>query len=141
MQAKIRAQKSAEAMWANDDFSRHFGMKIEHVDEGYAKLSMLVLQSHCNGHGIAHGAAIFALADSASAFASNSRNQVAISQHNIITYLAPGKRDDLLIAEAQEISLRGRNCICDVAVYNQERQKLAEFRGMIRLTGKPLYEE
>ncbi len=136
-----RAQKSAEAMWAKDAFSKDLGLTLIDVAEGAAKVSLQIEARHCNGHGIAHGAVLFALADSASALASNARNRVAVSQHNFITYIAPARLGDHLIAHAREVSLSGRNSLCDVTVCDQNTNKLAEFRGMIRVTSTPLYDE
>ena len=64
-----RAEKSAEAMWANDNASQGMGMKIEAVGPGTATLSMAVEKHHTNGHAICHGGFIFTLADSTFAFA------------------------------------------------------------------------
>ena len=75
MTPKQRAEKSADVMWANDKASAWFGMSIDSVDEGYAKLSLTVRKDHLNGLDICHGGVTFALADSAFAFACNSRNQ------------------------------------------------------------------
>ena len=114
MTPKERAQKSAETMWNNDQASAWFGMRIDEIDEGFAVLSLTVEKKHTNGHGICHGGVTFALADSAFAFACNSRNQSTVAQHNTISYTAAVKLGDVLTATAKEISLIGRNGIYDV---------------------------
>lgn len=126
------AQKSAETMWSNDHASQWMGMELVTVSEGQAVLELTVAKQHCNGHGMCHGGVIFALADSAFAFACNSRNQVTVAQHNVISYIASGRLGDRLTAEATEISLTGRNGITDVRVTNQAGVLIAEFRGMSR---------
>ncbi|GAA6201714.1 hydroxyphenylacetyl-CoA thioesterase PaaI [Aquicoccus sp. SU-CL01552] len=136
-----RARKSAEAMWANDNASKWAGMEITHVDEGIATLELTVEPHHCNGHGICHGGVIFMLADSAFAFACNSRNQSTVAQHNLINFLAPGKQGERLTAHAREVSLTGRSGIYDVSVTNQDGQKIAEFRGMSRAIKGHLFDE
>ncbi len=136
-----RARKSAEAMWANDNASKWAGMAITDVDEGTATLELTVEAHHCNGHAICHGGVIFMLADSAFAFACNSRNQSTVAQHNLINYLAPGMQGDRLTALAREVSLTGRSGIYDVTVTNQDGQKIAEFRGMSRAIKGQLFEE
>ncbi len=136
-----RARKSAEAMWANDNASKWAGMEITHVDEGTATLELTVEAHHCNGHAICHGGVIFMLADSAFAFACNSRNQSTVAQHNLINFLAPGKQGDRLTAHASEVSLTGRSGIYDVSVTNQDGQKIAEFRGMSRAIKGHLFDE
>ena len=88
MTPKERAEKSAAAMWNNDKASRWVGMAIKNVDEGVATLELQVQDHHCNGHGICHGGVIFTLADSAFAFACNSRNQATC-----LLYTSPSPRD------------------------------------------------
>ncbi len=63
------ARATAAAMWENDRASRGLGMRIEEVGPGFAILSMTVTERMLNGHDICHGGFIFALADSAMAFA------------------------------------------------------------------------
>ena len=141
MTPKERAHKSAQAMWANDKASKWMGMQISNMDEGIASLILTVQAHHCNGHGICHGGIIFSLADSAFAFACNSRNQATVAQHNTISYIAPGQLGDTLTADAREVSLSGRNGIYDVTVINQDNKKIAEFRGMSRAINGNLFQE
>ena len=141
MTPKERAQKSAQAMWENDKASKWMGMQISNMDEGIASLILTVQAHHCNGHGICHGGIIFSLADSAFAFACNSRNQATVAQHNTISYIAPGQLGDTLTADAREVSLSGRNGIYDVTVINQDNKKIAEFRGMSRAINGNLFQE
>ncbi len=141
MNAKERAEKSASAMWANDQASKWFGMEILEVDEGRAVLTLTVAAHHCNGVGICHGGVSHALADSAFAFACNSRNTVTVAQHTVMSYLAPGQLGDSLTATATEISLTGRSGIYDVRVTNQDNKLIAEFRGMSRAINGQLFKE
>ena len=141
MTPKERAQKSAETMWNNDQASAWFGMRIDEIDEGFAVLSLTVEKKHTNGHGICHGGVTFALADSAFAFACNSRNQSTVAQHNTISYNSAVKLGDVLTATAKEISLIGRNGIYDVEVTNQEGLAVAQFRGCSRAIRGTLFEE
>lgn len=136
-----RAAKSAEAMWADDHASKWFGMQIDEIAEGRAVLSLTVEQQHCNGHAICHGGVTFSLADSAFAFACNSRNQVTVAQHNSINFIAPGHLGDRLTATAIERQLNGRSGIYDVTVINQDGRTIAEFRGMSRAIKGHLFEE
>jgi len=141
MTPKERARKSADAMWAGDKASPWFGMSIESVDEGFAVLSLTVEEQHTNGLGMCHGGVSYALADSAFAFACNSRNQATVAQHNTISYLMAAKLGDVLTAEAKEVQLTGRNGIYDVTVKNQDNSVIAEFRGCSRAIRGHLFEE
>lgn len=141
MTPKARAEHSAEAMWGNDDASKWFGMALGDVDEGRAVMALTVQPHHCNGHAICHGGVIFSLADSAFAFACNSRNQNTVAQHNNISFLAPGKEGDLLTATAREVYLKGRSGIYDIVVENQDGTRIAEMRGHSRAIPGTLFEE
>ena len=141
MTPKERAERSAAAMWAEDNASKWAGMEITHMDEGAAVLELTVAPHHCNGHGICHGGVTFMLADSAFAFACNSRNQSTVAQHNVISFTAPGRTGDRLIASAREVSLTGRSGIYDVKVTNQDGATIAEFRGFSRAIKGQLFDE
>jgi len=142
MTPDTRAAKSAAAMWAGDAASKWLGMAIVSVTEGKAELTLTVAPHHANGHGICHGGITFALADSAFAFACNSRNQSSVARINTITYLAPARIGDTLTARAREIDLTGRNGIYDVTVSTQTGAVVAEFRGHSRtIAGQHFAEE
>lgn len=141
MTAQERAEKSAEAMWGPDQASQFLGMQIAEIGEGTATLTMTVRPEFCNGHGICHGGLTFTLADSAFAFACNSRNQATVAQHNQISYLAPGREGDVLTAHAREVNLSGRSGLYDVTVTNQDAVVIAEFRGASRAIRGHLFEE
>ena len=136
-----RAEKSAAGMWEGDNAARWFGMEIVEVGEGRAVLEMTVGPHHANGHAICHGGVTFSLADTAFAYACNSRNQSTVAQHNFISYLAPGRLGDRLRAEATELSLTGRSGIYDVKVTNQSGTVIAEFRGISRAISGHLFDE
>ncbi|MDG2341136.1 MAG: hydroxyphenylacetyl-CoA thioesterase PaaI [Paracoccaceae bacterium] len=141
MDVNDRAQRSANAMWEADNASKWFGFELVEVTEGRAVLGMTVQKNHCNGHKICHGGVTFALADSAFAFACNSRNQSTVAQTNLVTFVAPGKLGDRLTAVATEVSLTGRSGIYDVKVCNQDDTVIAEFRGMSRAIKGQLFNE
>lgn len=136
-----RAAKSAAAMWATDNASKWVGMELASVTEGRAEITLTVEPHHANGIGNCHGGITFALADSAFAFACNSRNQVTVAQHNSITYLAPGRVGDRLTASAKEVSLTGRSGVYDVEVRNQNGEMIARFTGLSRTIKGHLFQE
>ena len=136
-----RAEKSAEAMWATDDASKWFGMRLDAVGPGTATMSLTVANEQTNGHDICHGGVIFALADSAFAFACNSYNKVTVAQSNSITFVAPAKTGDTLTAMAVEIARSGRSGTWDATVTNQDGTTVALFRGLARTINGALFEE
>ena len=126
------ARLSADAMWAEDKASRALCMKIDKIAPGLAILSMSVSVDMVNGHGLCHGGYIFTLADSAFAFACNSRNQRHVAQQCQITYIAPGRLGMRLVAEAHERQRSERSGIYDVTVKTDAGEVIAEFRGHSR---------
>jgi acyl-CoA thioesterase len=135
------ASRVAAAMWTDDSASAGLGMRLVSVGTGTAVLEMPVRDDMVNGHGMAHGGFVFTLADSAFAFACNSRNQVTVAQACDIVFIAPAQRGDLLVAEARERTSYGRNGIYDVTVRRGD-DVIAEFRGRSRqLSGSIVKEE
>jgi len=130
--AQELADACADAMWREDNATRHLGMVMERVAPGMAVISMVIKPEMTNGHGICHGGYIFTLADSAFAFACNTYNQRTVGQHCSVTYIAPALAGDRLTACAREVSRRGRGGICDINVTNQNGENIAEFRGHSR---------
>lgn len=128
------ARRCAEAMWADDQASRELGMRLDDVSAGRAMVSMTISPAMTNGHGTAHGGYIFALADSAFAFACNSFNDRAVAQACDIVFIAPATDGDRLVAHAVARQRFGRNGIYDVQV-TCEGQAVAEFRGRSRTIG------
>jgi acyl-CoA thioesterase len=126
------AEACADAMWADDNASRGLGMRLVQVAPGDVRISMPITPAMANGHGMCHGGFVFTLADSAFAFACNSRNQKMVAQQGAISFVAPAKVGDTLTAHAREVHLRGRGGIYDVSVRNQAGELIAEFRGHCR---------
>ena len=60
----------------NDKFAKLVGVKLLDVSEGYATAEMTLTDNHLNGLGIAHGGAIFTLADLVFAVASDTTARV-----------------------------------------------------------------
>jgi acyl-CoA thioesterase len=139
-EADALARRCADAMWDNDAASRGLGMTIDHIAAGQARMSMRVRPEMVNGHGLCHGGFIFALADSAMAFAANSHGERAVAQHAAVTFVRPGRLGETLVAKAEERSRSGRSGIYDVQVTgSSDGSVVAEFRGHTRLSGGPFF--
>ena len=78
---------------------------------------------------------IFALADTAFAYACNSRNESTVAQSATISFLAPALPGDTLIAEAREVSKVGRSGVYAVSVRAADGRAIAEFTGLSRIIG------
>ena len=134
------ARRVAETMLSREGTGPAWGIRIEEAREGYSKLTMRVREDMLNGHGIAHGGMIFALADTAFAYACNSRNASAVAQQASIVFLAPAQADDVLVAEARETTLAGRSGVYAVRVSTVEGAPIAEFTGLSRTVGGAVIE-
>jgi phenylacetic acid degradation protein PaaD len=132
--ATTLARRAAAAMYAGDAASRACGITIEDVGAGFAVCRMTVTADMLNGHGICHGGYVFLLADSAFAFACNSRNQSTVAQACDIVFVDAVRAGDVLSAEARERVLTGRTGVYDVTVRRDAPggQVVAEFRGRSR---------
>lgn len=116
-------------MLANDRTTQGLGMAIAAMGPGHATLTMTVRADMLNGFDICHGGFITTLADSAFAFACNSRNDMTVASGLSVDFLAPAREGDDLTAEAVEVSLAGRTGVYDVSVRNQRQEAVAVFRG------------
>ena len=82
-----------------------------------------------------HGGLIFALADTAFAYACNSNGGTHLAAHASIEFLAPARVGDVLTAEASEHWRSGRTGLTDVSVKDQEGRMIAIFRGRSQRVG------
>jgi len=108
------------------DFARMLGMTITEAADGYARVVMNTV-GKTNPHDVAHGGAIFALADQAFGIAANcaGTDRVAVSVH--IQYIAPATGD--LVAVARRKGDNGQYSLYTVMVCQGERV-IAEFDGL-----------
>jgi len=129
---EVIARLSADAMSVDDNALRALGIERIAVGPGSAKMAMTVRSDMTNGHGMCHGGFIFLLADSAFAYACNSHGQRNVAQQCQVTFLAPGKLGDRLVAEAYERHRAERSGVTDVTVRDELGAVIAEFRGHSR---------
>lgn len=122
-------------MFSNDAFSQWMGIEILDTEPGYCKLSMKIRSEMTNGFGVCHGGITFSFADSALAFASNSRRSVSLALENNINFTKKVNVGDTLIAETEELQ-NGRTIgVYKVRVTNQNEELVAEFRGTVYRVG------
>lgn len=123
------ARACAEALYERDQATRRLGIRLLEAGPGSATLSMRVREDMIQGHGTCHGGYLFALADSAFAFACNSYNDATVAIGCSIDYVAPAREGDELIASALEQSRSGRTGNYDVRIENSRGQLIALFHG------------
>src|SRR5438552_2551113 len=103
-------------MLAADRASAALGIDVVAHGPGWSRATMTVRDDMVNGHDLAHGGLVFALADTAFACACNSWGPVTVAAGADITFVAPARLGDVLEAEAQVRTRRGRSGIYDVTV-------------------------
>ena len=122
-------------MFAADTGSQALGIELLSVEGGTATVRMRVTEAMVNGHGIAHGGYLFLVADTAFACACNSHGPVTVAAAADITFVAPARLGDELVAVATERTRFGRSGIYDVTVSRHDGETstvVAEFRGHSR---------
>ena len=128
------ARDVAAHMFAREGTSRAWGVALEDVREGYARAALTVRADMLNGHGICHGAMVFAIADTAFQYACNSRNTPTVAQSASIAFVSAAREGERLVAEAKEAALEGRTGVYDIVVRSGERV-VASFQGLSRSIG------
>jgi len=96
---------------------------------------MVVRRDMLNGHGIAHGGMIFALADSAFAYVCNGGNHASVAAQASVIFLDKALEGEILIAEAKELAREGRAGVTHVSVRTADGRAIAEFTGYSRTLG------
>ena len=138
MDANELADRVARQMLAAEGTGPAWGIRIEEVRDGYARVSMKLRPDMLNGHGIAHGGMIFALADSAFAYVCNGSNHATVAAQASIVFLGKAGAGETLIAEATESAREGRAGVTRVSVTTDDGRAVAEFTGYSRTIGGPV---
>jgi acyl-CoA thioesterase len=133
-----QARRIAELLQGRESMGSGWGIQIEEVRTGYARIACTVGNDMLNGHGTAHGGAIFTLADTAFAYACNSHGQSTVAHAASINFLGPARPGDRLLVEAQETMLSGRSGSYAVTVRTDDGRPVASFHGLSRSLGSAI---
>jgi acyl-CoA thioesterase len=138
------AGRVVDRMMSRDAFSQWLGLEILEVRPDAVRVRMRVRDDMVNGFGVCHGGVTFALADSALAFASNTHGRVTVSIENSITYPAPVRPGDVLVASAEQESATQRLAFFRVVVTkagDDDGDVVALFRGTVYRTKQDHFPE
>jgi acyl-CoA thioesterase len=119
-----------DPFFSKDAWAQEAGIELMEVSAGRAKVRMRIAGWHKNSHGTVHGGAIFTLADTAFALASNSHGSPAAAINAHISYVKAATAGTL-VAEAEEFSLNPKIATYTVTVTDDEGEKIAIFQGMV----------
>ena len=125
----IAAKRRAEKLMAGDKASQALGMTVDIEHVGAATVRMVVREDMLNGFDVCHGGILFALADTAFAFACNAYENPRLAASAVIDFLRPAACGDQLCAMASEEYRGRRNGYYTVRISNQDDQLVALFRG------------
>ena len=131
----MQPKEIVNKMLSNDAFSKWLGVQVEKVEEGYCKISMTIKEDMLNGFGIAHGGIAYSLADSALAFASNSRGKHAVTVTTSIHKIEKINKGDKLVAIAKETSAKNTLGFYKVNI-KRGKTVVAMFKGTVYRTDK-----
>jgi acyl-CoA thioesterase len=125
-----------DLMYVNDTFSQWLGLEIITLNPGKCVVKAKITSSMLNGFEICHGGITFSIADSAFAFASNSRGIQALSIETSISHIKKVQPEDTITAMAIEKNLSERFGHYEVILTNQHNETIAIFKGTVYRTGK-----
>lgn len=133
--AEALGKAVAARLHALEGTAKAWDLKLVDAGDGWARASMVVRDDMLNGLGTAHGGMIFALADTAFAWACNSRNVRSFAQQASIAFLSAAKLGEKLIAEAREEAGAERAGVYTVRVLGEDGRVVAVFQGLSRTAG------
>lgn len=113
-----------------DKFARYIGVEILEAKDGTAVGRLKTDEIHLNALGTVQGGAIFTLADTTLAAASNSRPGTCISTNVTITYCNAAALGTL-IARAKEVSLNRKLATYLIEVTDEQQKMIALFQGTV----------
>ena len=123
------AERCAEIMWPDDKAALGLGIELVRVAPGEAVALMMVRADMVNGHDTCHGGFIFALADTAFAYACNTFNVRTVASGVDINFIAPAHKGQTLTAHGHARHQGGRSGVYDIEVKNETDELVAVFRG------------
>jgi len=110
----------SEKISREDTFSQRIGVKLIELLPGFARTSLPITDETVNIYQMAHGAAIFSVADQACEAAGNSFGESAVALQQNIHFLAAGRSGDFLEATAKVVHRTSRIGLIEFQVKNQE---------------------
>lgn len=118
------------AFLAKDTYAKSAGVELLDASIGRARVRMQIQACHLNSHKTVHGGAIFTLADTAFAIASNTHGIPAAAINATISYMKAA-RTGTLYAEAEEFACNPKLATYEVKVTDDAGDSIALFQGMV----------
>lgn len=115
----------------NDRFANMVGLKIGEVKPGYARVTFTVEDKHLNSLNITQGGAVFTLADTAFALASNSHGKTAVALNMSINFVKATTTGAVLTAIAQEDKITRSTGLYRIEVRDQSGELVSLAEGLV----------
>jgi acyl-CoA thioesterase len=131
------AAKVIRDLLARDRFAGVLGIDLIEASPGSTVLAMTIQREHLNCYDMAHGGAIFTLADTAFGMAANTHDVVAIAIDAHVAFAVAVKEGDRLTASAHEVSRGMKTAVYRVDVQRQDGTTVSIFTGTVYVTGRP----
>lgn len=120
-----------------EPFTRHLGLQLTALSEGYACLTMPVAEPCRNVWGTPHGGAIFTLCDVAAGLAAIAlRREAVVTVSASVDYLAAAAPKGSLTAHGRVDHAGGRTVFCTAEVTDEDGTPVARYHGVYHCTGK-----
>lgn len=130
----LSPQDIVAKMLERDAFSRWMQVQVRTLGEGHCTLSCQIHSEMLNGFDILHGGIYYSLADSALAFAANSRGYKAVSVETSISHFKALRVGAELTAVASELN-RGRSIgTYEVHLFQNQNELVAHFKGTVKVS-------
>ena len=125
-------EAAGRRMFDGDRMLADLGAALVGVGEGFAAIRMTLCAQSMQGHGTAHGGALFTRADATSGVASSTGPAPVAAQHCTISDLAPSLVGDALSIAVRRDEQAGRTGISDGTIVTGDGKDIAAFRGISR---------
>lgn len=109
-----------EFLSVNDRFALNSGCRLEEIEPGRAKATLVVTAEHLNAGGVCQGGVYFTLADIAIAAVMNACGQLTFGVENNIVFVKSAVVGDMLTAEATLVVDHRKLPYVDVRITNQK---------------------
>jgi len=124
-------EKVVRKITENDRFANMVGLTIGEVKPGYATVTLTVEDKHLNSLDITQGGAIFTLADTAFALASNSHGKTAVALNMSINFVKATKLGSVLTAIAREDKITRSTGLYRIEVKDQSGELVSVAEGLV----------
>lgn len=129
---------AVRTLLADDPGAARLGIDVVDATDAEVALTMTVGDDMVNPGGTCHGGLLFALGDTALGQTASGPEGAAVTTSATITYLAPARPRDVLLATGRLVHAQGRSVVVDVDIRTADDAPVAVVRGhLLRASSRP----